>query len=362
MKQLYFLFITVFITTATSAQNDNDSLIPKGEMGGVKAMKFKSVINNHDYVLLIKLPESYNDSIKKTYPVMYALDAQWSFPYLMEAQHSLLYDNLVQEMIYVGIAFPQNWFANRNRDFTPTLTNFDTASGGAPKFLEMIKKEIIPYIDSTYRTDKKNNGLLGGSSGGLFVLYTMFQQPSPFNRFIANSPSLWYDNQLMSKIEKTYSEKNHSLNAKLFLTSGGYEEEIDPNMFKNFLAQLTVSNYKGLEMESLVVDKTGHLTAGFYAIIRGLQFIFSKPYIMVDSSVLNQYTGHYEQRLTFIRTGNSLYIDGGSKKILMRATTNESFYVTGANGTAEFKKDDKGKVTGISFRGADGTYNIKKLD
>ena len=362
MKQLYFLFITVFITTATSAQNDNDSLIPKGEMGGVKAMKFKSVINNHDYVLLIKLPESYNDSIKKAYPVMYALDAQWSFPYLMEAQHSLLYDNLVQEMIYVGIAFPQNWFANRNRDFTPTLTALDSASGGAPKFLDMIKKEIIPYIDSAYRTDKKNNGLLGGSSGGLFVLYTMFQQPSPFNRFIANSPSLWYDNQLMSKIEKTYSEKNHSLNAKLFLTSGGYEEEIDPGMFKNFLVQLAASNYKGLEMESLVVDKTGHLTAGFYAIIRGLQFIFSKPYIMVDSSVLNQYIGHYEQGLTFIRTGNSLYIDGGSKKILMRATTYESFYVTGANGIAEFTKDDKGKVTGISFRGADGTYNIKKLD
>ncbi len=325
-------------------------------------MKFKSAINNHDYVLLIKLPESYNDSIKKVYPVMYALDAQWSFPYLMEAQHSLLYDNLVQEMIYVGIAFPQNWFANRNRDFTPTLTALDSASGGAPKFLEMIKKEIIPYIDSAYRTDKKNNGLLGGSSGGLFVLYTMFQQPSPFNHFIANSPSLWYDNQLMSKIEKTYSEKNHSLNAKLFLTSGGYEEEIDPGMFKNFLVQLAASNYKGLEMESLVVDKTGHLTAGFYAIIRGLQFIFSKPYIMVDSSVLDQYTGHYEQGLTFIRTGNSLYIDGGSKKILMRATTNESFYVTGSNGTAEFTKDDKGKVTGISFRGADGTYNIKKLD
>lgn len=362
MKQLYLLLIVCLNATAISAQQENDSLIPKGEMEGVKAMKFKSATNNHEYVLLIKLPESYNDAIKKTYPVMYALDAQWSFPYLMETQHSLLYDNLIPEMIFVGIAFPQNWFANRNRDFMPTHTDFDSASGGAPKFLEMIKKEIIPYIDSAYHTDKKNNGLLGGSSGGLFVLYTMFQQPSPFNRFIANSPSLWYDNQLISKIEKTYSEKSHELNAKLFLTSGGYEEENDPPMFTNFVAQIKASNYKGLQMESLVVDKTGHGTAGFYANIRGLQFIFNKPYIMIDSAVLDKYTGRYEQGLTLIRTGISLYVDMGAKKIQLHATTNEKFFVTGSNGIAEFTKDNKGKVTGISFKGADGTYSIKKLD
>ncbi len=155
MKQLFFLLIATVITLSSFAQNDNDSLLPKGEMGGVKAMKFTSAINHHNYVLLVKLPASYNDTIKKTYPVMYAFDAQWSFPFLLEAQHSLVYDNLVQEMIFVGIAFPQNWFANRNRDFTPTHTDFDSASGGAPEFLQMIKKEIIPHIDSAYRTDKK---------------------------------------------------------------------------------------------------------------------------------------------------------------------------------------------------------------
>lgn len=363
MKQVCFLIVAALIVTTTFAQNDNDSLLPKGQMGDVKAMKFTSAINHHEYVVLVKLPDSYNDTIKKTYPVMYALDAQWTFPYLLETQHSLLYDNLVDEMIYVGIAFPQNWFANRNRDFMPTHTDFDTASGGAPNFLEVIKKEIIPYIDSAYRTDKKNNGLLGGSSGGLFVLYTLFQQPSPFNRFIANSPSLWYDNQVIFKMEKSYSEKNHVLNAKLFLTSGGYEEETDliPT-FKNFCDQLRASNYKGLEMESLVIEKTGHLTAGFYANVRGLQFVYNKADIKVDSLLLDQYAGHYEQGMAFVRTGNSMYVDMGTKKIKMHATTNESFYIPGSNGIGEFIKDNKGKVTGISFKTADGNFYSKKLD
>jgi predicted alpha/beta superfamily hydrolase len=365
MTKTLFLYLATLAAITTFGQNNNDTLIPKGEMEGVKAMKFTSAINHHDYVVLVKLPESYNDTLKKTYPVMYALDAQWSFPSLMETQHSLLYDNLVQEMIYVGIAFPQNWFANRNRDFMPTHTDFDSVSGGAPKFLEMITKEIIPYIDSAYGTDKKNNGLLGSSSGGLFVLYSMFQQPSPFNHFIANNPSLFYDNQVILKMEKAYAEKNHSLNAKLFLTSGEYEEEINPPIFKNLVAQLKARNYKGLEMESLVVDKTGHGTAGFYANLRGLQFVYGKPDIQVDTALLNKYSGHYEQGMIFNRTGNSLYIsfdDTPKQKIPLHAITNEYFYLAGTNGIYKFVIDTKSKVTGINLKMAGGTYYSKKLD
>src|SRR5436190_24107211 len=99
MTKMPFLWIATLAAFTTFAQNDNDSLLPKGQMGGVKAMEFKSVTNNHEYVLLIKLPESYNDTIKQTYPVIYALDAQWSFPNLMETEHSLLYDNLMTEII-----------------------------------------------------------------------------------------------------------------------------------------------------------------------------------------------------------------------------------------------------------------------
>ena len=361
MKQICLLLIAVFITIVSFTQNNNDTLIPK-TMEGVKAMKFTSSINHHDYIIFVQLPNSYNDSSKKTYPVIYTLDAQWSFPYALEAQGSLLYDNLTPEMIIVGVAFPQNWFANRNRDFTPTHTDFDTASGGAPAFLQMIKQEIIPYVDSTYRTDKKNNALTGGSSAGLFVLYTMFQQPSPFNRFIANSPSVFYDNLLMSKIEKEYAAKTHELKAKLFLSSGSYEEDNDPPFYKNFVAQLKASNYNGLEMESIVVDKTGHSSAGFYALIRGMEFIYSKPNITVDSALLNEYAGHYEFNTQLLNKNGSLYFSGNGIEARLSAETDKRFYLKGVNGVAEFKRDSKGKVTGLQLTGADNNMFVKKLD
>ncbi len=114
MKRFNLVIVLTCIALSSFAQNNNDTLIPK-TMEGVKAMKFTSSINHHNYIIFVQLPNLYNDSNKKTYPVMYALDAQWSFPFLMEAQGSLLYDNLTPEMIFVGIDFPQNWFANRNR-------------------------------------------------------------------------------------------------------------------------------------------------------------------------------------------------------------------------------------------------------
>ena len=294
---------------------------------------------------------------------MYVLDAQWNFVPVMEIRGGLLYDNLICDAIFVGIAFPENYFANRNRDFTPTRTSMDSASGGAPKFLEVIRNEIMKKIDSEYRTDKVNNGLLGGSSAGLFVLYTLFNDPTLFNCYIAISPYLNYDDGVIFKSEQAFAKKNRVLNARLFVSTGSYEEEIEPlPLFNKFNDQLKASNYEGLKTESLIIDKMGHVSAGLYAFGRGLEFVFGKQDVMVDSVILDKYTGHYEQGLAFTRTGNSLYLDMGTRKIRLSAATHESFYITGANGMAEFTKDDKGKVMGISFKSADGSFFSKKMD
>jgi len=342
--------------------NTANSQIPKGEVVGAELIQFKSTINNQDYQLYIKLPPSYSSDTTKSYPVMYCLDGQWDFPLIMELKGGLLYDNLMTEAIFVGIAWPDNYFVNRNRDFTPTHTGFDSVSGGASNFLKVIKDEIISRIDAKYRTDKINNGLLGHSSGGLFVLYTLFQQPSPFNRFIATSPSLWYDDELMLKTEKSFATQHHQLKAKLFIASGGYEEENDPPMYKNFVQQLNKTKYKGFEMDTLVVEKTGHQSEAPYAIVRGLQFVLGRPDLILDSVLLNQYAGHYDQGINIICKNRSLYASFGGKEIKMNAATDKQFYIPGMNGESEFKRDEKGKITGFQFDGADAHMFVKKID
>jgi predicted alpha/beta superfamily hydrolase len=169
--------------------------LPKGEMYGAEEIKFKSTINNQDYVLFIKLPDSYKSDSIRRYPVVYSTDGQWIFPLMMDIRGGLIYDNLTPEMIFVGIAWPDNFFINRIRDFFPARTDEFPDAGGADKFLNVIKLEIKRKIDSTYRTDKVNSTLFGTSAGGFFALYTLFSEPDLFNGHIVCSPSLMYNDE-----------------------------------------------------------------------------------------------------------------------------------------------------------------------
>jgi predicted alpha/beta superfamily hydrolase len=75
-------------------------------------------------------------------------------------------------MIIIGIIN-----VDRNRDYTPTYApnqkgglEFPT-SGKAEKFLEYLKSELFPYIESNYKTQPYRI-LAGWSLGGLFTVYT----------------------------------------------------------------------------------------------------------------------------------------------------------------------------------------------
>src|ERR1700730_10304897 len=85
----------------------------------------------------------------------------------------------------------------RVRDFTPTKTSEAANSGGAAAFLDFLEYELIPFVDRTYRTIPSDRGLLGHSHGGLFAIYALEQQPALFQRIVAASPALSWDNRLL---------------------------------------------------------------------------------------------------------------------------------------------------------------------
>ena len=141
----------------------------------------------------------------------------------------------------------------------------------------------------------------------------------------------------------------------------------DLNTFTRFINQVRARKYKGLELESIVLDKMGHASSDAISAIRGIQFIYSKPELLLDTVLLNQYTGHYvfnKDSIAVTRTGNSLYIRNPSPlgRIRLHAETSDLFYVRGLNGTGQFKKDNQGKVTGYNLILPDVTMFFKKID
>jgi len=184
--------------------------------------------------------------------------------------------NEMPELILVGIAYgayPGQEGNNRTRDFTPTNVPEYPYSGGAEKFLRFIRDELIPVIDTKYRTNPTDRTLSGASLGGLFSLYVLFEHPGIFNRYKISSPSLWWDDGTTFDLEKKYAENHTDLPARVFLSVGDVEGTVDS--WKKMVQVLEERNYSNLKLTSMIFEDAPHLTACFLAGIRGVKALFS---------------------------------------------------------------------------------------
>ena len=150
----------------------------------------------------VLLPDGYDDpkNANVRYPVLYLLDggAGWQdFVHIagMVAQGGLWGSNA--PTIVVGIESK-----DRRAEFTqpsadPREQKDFPTHGKAGDFRHFLTDELKPAIDAAYRTDG-TDGLIGESLAGLFVLETALRHGAAFDRYIAVSPSLWWDGGRLS--------------------------------------------------------------------------------------------------------------------------------------------------------------------
>jgi predicted alpha/beta superfamily hydrolase len=270
--------------------------IPNSE---VKILPSKSV--GQEYRILISLPMNYAESNDK-YPVIYVLDADMVFGWVTDLVRSaaslralgfLSSDPLplhVPNLIVAGIGYPTMWYEQpklwwslRTRDLTPTQNPDDarvielegTSGGNAEKFLGFMRDELMPYVNSNYRTDPEDSTIVGHSGGGLFALYVLFHQPETFRRYVVSSPSLWWDKKVTFEHEREYASKHTELPAKVFLSVGSLERQMMGNL-KELVEILEHRKYIGLEWESHIFEDEGHISVFGTAICRGISSVFSK--------------------------------------------------------------------------------------
>ena len=338
----------------------------KVELEGTETFKFTSNIDSQQYVLYIHLPY---DSVKpnKHYPVLYVTDGQWFFSGLYAGYGGLHYDGFVPDLITVGIAFSNDYENSRSRDMSPTPVNNTPYSGNAPKFLSVIKNEVIKYIDSSYPTDTSERALYGTSLGGLFAIYSLFHEPTLFNKYIIASPYVGFDNNLVFKYEREFAKRNNTLNAKIFYCLGEYEVSVGSlGDVTGFFNQLKGSKYKGLVLKSMIINNMGHSGTSTVGGIMGLQYIYSKPDIILDNSLLDQCVGHYVMGGTdttvVTRLGNHLFAKNSNQNAKLFAESPEKFYVKGINAVIEFKRNSRNKVISLELTLPDAKLVAKRVD
>ena len=249
-----------------------------------------------EYQISVALPHGYADA-ERSYPVLYILDANGQFGTVTEAVRALaLIEQSIPQMIVVGIGYPVGVYWNaipqRSIDLSPTKdaaweaenaatnTRFPRAlgSGGAPDFLRFISDELMPFIEHEYRTVPSDRGLYGFSRGGLFALYAMFHRPTLFQRYIAGSPSLWWDDGVTFRYEETFAREYSSLPARLFLSVGTdepHERMVQP--LRRFVDILEQRTYEGLTWSVHYFEGETHDSAVPGTISRGLKAVYDPP-------------------------------------------------------------------------------------
>jgi len=220
---------------------------------------FTSRINGQAYRLMISAPISANRT--GAYPVFYVLDGNWYFRGL--ADTATWGSGEYEPAVVVGIGYPteDNEEVRRRRTREMTLASPPPASppgtvtqGDA--FLQVIEREVKPFIASRYRVDPARQILYGKSSAGLMVLRALFRNPGGFSTYIAASPSIGSGNRIVLADEPAFSDRARrgELHLKLLLTSAGDEQYSGPDP-KLLAAQgRTIADVSDLAARLAVLD------------------------------------------------------------------------------------------------------------
>lgn len=276
IKKETFLNVTVLTIVsilvfqkATVAQSDY-------VLQGTEIVPIKNELTGRAHELIISLPEGYDSSGDKVYPVFYFLDAYWHTPLVFSINGLLRFDNVIPEIIMVGLSYQGenlNYDRLRLLDLLPGRTKSVNPKEESP-FLSFIEHSVIPYVESNYRASKTDRALGGSSAGGLFTLFTMYKKPELFERYIAISPGVTWDNNSLLEIDNAYSKEFESLPVRLFLSAGGDEYTPFRDAILNLQKQIETKNYKDFSLLNFVIEGERHSGVCAEGYTRGLRWVF----------------------------------------------------------------------------------------
>jgi len=212
MKKLLCTLLLAALPGSTYCQSpgaETAPAYPPMVLHNTELRPLHSSVTGRDYLLYVAYPESYASHPERKYPVVYVTDGYWSFVKMSSLGGALWYDQIVPEYILVGLGYAGenvNYGKERMYELSPSCQTYGWAKntkvqGGARKFLDALKTEIIPYVETNTRADSSFRVMAGSSMGGLFSLFCMYEEPELFQGIIAGSPEVDWDHRWLFRRE-----------------------------------------------------------------------------------------------------------------------------------------------------------------
>ncbi len=268
MKHTRFLcMIGAFLLVFTASFTGQEATAPTQGADIVlgQALTLTSKTFGRDVPVQVYVPNTYASGSTR-YPVLYILN---SYPFAFTCGTvELLSGNMeTPEMIVIGVP-------PFDRGYVPTPFE-ERGEGPTPVDLSIrfLKDELIPFVDKNYRTNAYRI-LYGHSVGGLFTMYTLFNNPDLFTAYLAGSP--WFqtlDQYWLKNIEKMAKVRN--LDGKfLHMTVGNQETQLTLDTYRELEKWMKAQSLGDLTWTSARVEGNHGSMVG-RVVYDGLSFFFN---------------------------------------------------------------------------------------
>ena len=265
------LALAALIAAPVAAQTIEPTPIVIGQ-----SYRLPSQVLGAQRVVNVWTPPSYGEG-ERTYPVLYVIDGGIAQDFHhMSGLAQLGTWGTMQEMIVVGIetvdrrrepAFPPVRDSALRRDY-PT-------AGGSRAFHLFLATEVKPFIARRYRASGED-AVIGESLAGLFIVETFLRAPGTFDRYVAISPSLWWDDMALADEAAALLARHDGAERTLWLTvadeGGTMQEGMD-----RLVAALRAGAPAGLRWTYEPRHAESHATIYHGAALDALRILYPPP-------------------------------------------------------------------------------------
>jgi len=232
-------------------------------------LRIRSSVLHETREVIVSTPPSY-DQARGRFPVLYVLDGGQNLLTAVSASRALAEAGRMPPVIVVAIVNKQ-----RDRDFTPKLVRTTELPpgvetvGGADAFLQFIGTELIPAVDTKYRTQPMRT-IIGHSLGGLLAMHALATAPNLFRGYLTLEPSLWWDaRQPVSAILDSLRARPGAV-GRLVAVEGTSDEGWKPDWVA--LGKVAPAHFR---TSYIHVENESHENLPYRGIYEGLAALFS---------------------------------------------------------------------------------------
>ena len=315
LKKSISIILIMFCTSLIFGQN----------IARVEKVKIQSTILDQEREILVYTPVDYDWRVNESFNVIYVFDShnREFFDYT-SSMISFLTDN-TKSFIVVGITSPYNEKLDyaRNNDLLPVLESknskdrYGKYSGNADNFFAFVSTEIIPFIDSNYRT-LNNKIAVGHSLSASFILDSFLNKPNLFNAYLAISPNLAYDNDKLANKLVNYEYSKIEKLTYLYLSSANegidYWKEWKPAREKVYSFYNKTLKNNNLKVQINEFPEYNHWSTFPPSLNKGLDFYF-KEILSLQGKELSKEEYKSTIKVKVLNKEDTIYITGNQDNL-----------------------------------------------